>query len=132
MFIIFDLISVYWSLQICYNKNTCLRHSTWQERNEQGQVESSHRCSITKAVLINFAISTGKYLRCSLFLITNFDSPPPVKACPYLVDHLPPLHPCPCRHKAGIIWNIATYEQFTLKGKKTDYSDTGCTHVCSY
>ena len=26
--------------------------------------------------------------------------------------------PCPCGDKAGIIWNIATCEQFTLKGKK--------------
>ena len=26
--------------------------------------------------------------------------------------------PCPCGHKAGIIWNIATCEQFTVKGKK--------------
>ena len=28
----------------------------------QGQAESSHRCSITKAVYQNFAIFTGKYL----------------------------------------------------------------------
>ena len=29
-----------------------------------------------------------------------------------------PPSPCPCGHKAGIIWNIATCEQFTVKGKK--------------
>ena len=34
----------------------------------QGQVESSRRCSITKAVLKIFAIFTGKYLCRSLFL----------------------------------------------------------------
>ena len=26
--------------------------------------------------------------------------------------------PCPCGHKAGIIWNIATCKQFRQKGKK--------------
>ena len=51
---------------------------------------------------------------------------PPVQACPHLADHPladhPPLSPCPCGHKVGIIWDIATCEQFTLKGKKTDHS----------
>ena len=28
---------------------------------------------------------------------------------------------CPCGHKAGIIWNIATCEQCTLKGKRTNF-----------
>ena len=48
---------------------------------------------------------------------------PPVQACPHLVDHPPPPHPSPCLcgHKTGIIWNIGTCEQFTLKGKKTDH-----------
>ena len=33
----------------------------------------------------------------------NFwDPPPPVQACPHLVDH-PPPPPCMCGHKAGII-----------------------------
>ena len=54
---------------------------------------------------------------------------PPVQVCPHSVDHppspppppltAPPLpSPCPCGHKAGIIWNIATCEQFILKEKK--------------
>ena len=44
---------------------------------------------------------------------------PPAKACLHLVHHLPPPpSPCPCGHKASITWNIATYEQFTVKGKK--------------
>ena len=34
----------------------------------------------------------------------------------WLSTHYP--SPCPCGHKAGITWNIATCEQFTLKGKK--------------
>ena len=42
--------------------------------------------------------------------------PTPVQACPHLVDQ--PLSLCPYRHKASIIWNIATCEQFTMKGKK--------------
>ena len=49
--------------------------------------------------------------------IWDFLGPPPtVQVCPHLVDHLP--SPCPCGHKTGIIWNIATCERFTLKGKK--------------
>ena len=59
--------------------NTRLRHSTWWERDELinlskylGQVENSHRCSITKAVLKKFLIFTGKCLCWSLFLIKNF------------------------------------------------------------
>ena len=59
--------------------NTRLRHSTWWERDELinlskylGQVENSHRCSITKAVLKKFTIFTGKCLCWSLFLIKNF------------------------------------------------------------
>ena len=44
--------------------------------------------------------------------------PPPDQACTHLVDHPPPSSLCPCGHKAGIFWNIATCEQFTLKGKK--------------
>ena len=44
-------------------------------------------------------------------------SPPHVQACPHLLEH--PPSPCPCGHKTGIIWNIATCEQFILKGKKT-------------
>ena len=39
--------------------------------------------------------------------LPTFGWPPP----------LPPS-PCPWGHKAGIIWNITTCEQFTLKGKK--------------
>ena len=38
----------------------------------QDQVENSHRCSITKTALKNFATFTGKYLRQSPFLIKNF------------------------------------------------------------
>ena len=41
--------------------------------------------------------------------------------------------PCPCGHKAGIIWNTATCEQFTLKGKKNwSFWYWMYTHVCSY
>ena len=51
----------------------------------------------------------------------NFwDPPPPVQACPHLVDH-PRPSPCLCIHKVRIIWNIRTCEQFTLNGKKTDH-----------
>ena len=42
--------------------------------------------------------------------LSTFGRPPP--------PPLLPLSPCPCGHKAGIIWNIAACEQFTLKGKK--------------
>ena len=61
-----------------------------------------------------------------------FWTPPlPVQACPHLVDH--PSSPCPCGHKAGIFWNIATSEQFTLKGKKNwSFWYWMYTHVCSY
>ena len=45
----------------------------------QGQVESSHWCSVTKTVFCsisqekqNFAVITGKYLCWGLFLIKNF------------------------------------------------------------
>ena len=54
-----------------------------------GQVKSSHRCSITKAALKNFAISTGKYLCWRLFLIKNFKetlskgTPTQVFSCEY-------------------------------------------------
>ena len=47
-----------------------------------------------------------------------FGTPPP-SPCPGLSTfRWPPHSPSPCRHKAGIIWNIATCEQFTLKCKK--------------
>ena len=42
--------------------------------------------------------------------LSTFGWPPPA-----------PSSPCPCRHKAGIIWNIATCEQFTLKGKNWSF-----------
>ena len=58
---------------------TRLQHSTWWEGDELFnhskhiiQVESSHRCSMKKAILNNFTIFTGKCLCWSLFLIKNF------------------------------------------------------------
>ena len=48
-----------------------------------------------------------------------WDPPPPPSPCPGLSTFdWPPHSPCTCGHKFGIIWNIATCEQFTLKGKK--------------
>ena len=44
---------------------------------------------------------------------------PPSSPCPGMSGFgWPPPSPYPCGYKAGIIWNIATWEQFTLKGKK--------------
>ena len=74
----FSFISVYSQLQICYNRNTCLRHdenamsSLISQNIKQGQVESSHRCHITKAVFKNFAVFTRKCLCWRFFLIKNF------------------------------------------------------------
>ena len=46
---------------------------------------------------------------------------------------LTPPSSCPWGHKAGIIWNIATCEQITLKGKKNwSFWYWMYTHVCSY
>ena len=57
--------------------------------------------------------SSIKNVRSNLEILGT--SVPPAQACPHLV-HSP--SPCPCGHKASITWNIATYEQFTVKGKK--------------
>ena len=63
-------------------------------------------------------LNTWEYKGCPHKFGNFFDPPPPAQACPHLVDYLPPPSLCPCRHKASIIWNITTCEQFTLKGKK--------------
>ena len=59
-------------------------------------------------------------------------SPTPVQVCPHLVDHPPSPTPNPLPlsvwTQGCIIWNIVTCERFTQK--KTDHSDTGCTHLC--
>ena len=55
----------------------------------QDQIECSHRCSITKTVLKNFAIFTEKYLDWSPFLIKNYkqrylkETPSQVLSCEY-------------------------------------------------
>ena len=80
MFIIFSVLSAYSQLQISYDRNTRLQYSTWWERAELShhskyiidQLKRSHRCSITKAVLKNSTILTGKYLNWSFFLIKIF------------------------------------------------------------
>ena len=77
---IFSFISVYLLLNICYNRNTRLRHSTWWE---PGVFSTQSKYTIVsgrkeppvfynKSCFKNFAIFIGKYLCWSLFLIRNF------------------------------------------------------------
>ena len=80
--IFFSFISVCSQLQICYNRNTLLRHSIWWERNELINQSKDiigsgwKQCSITKVLLKNVTIFTGKYLCWSLFfnkeILSNF------------------------------------------------------------
>ena len=79
MIIIFSFISAYSWLQIFYNRNTRLRHSTWRERDKLNNhskyiIESARKqppVFYTKPVLKNFTIFTGKYL-CWDLLLKNF------------------------------------------------------------
>ena len=62
---------------------------------------------------------------------TFWDPRPPVQTCPHLLDPL--LLPLPL-----FVQTLALFETLQLvnnshwRVKKTDHSDTGCTHVCSY
>ena len=84
----------------------------------------------------NYTVQGVIHKRCPHKFGNFWDLPPSFQASPHLVDDKsppPPSSPCLCGRKAGIIWNIATCEQFTLKGKKTwSFWYWMHTHVCSY
>ena len=84
---------------------------------------------VTKMPLLYTLIEYGSYFHTIIkgLSITDvrtnlgiFGTPLPLSRTVHIWLSTPPLppSPCPCRHKAGIIWNITTCEQLTLKGKK--------------
>ena len=82
-------------------------------------VASSYNTSKNKIILSSFTLlcfavgSSIKDVRTNLGI---FATPLPLSRPVHIWLTTP--SPCPCGHKAGIIWNIATCEQSTLKGKK--------------